>query len=154
MIYLFPDSYSGGGLIIDISIFHAAALFFGIMTLYNLYSANRHKHSYLPAAVGFVMFVSSSLFLISELYGSIAFTLTMVFILLNYRKITKINRNRMQRYLEDSRNAGPLKFSDYFTGWKLVHHLNKKYGAGKASLIYSAFFWMMGLLFIAMYAYL
>ena len=139
----------------DITFFHFAALFFVLMAVYNLYSAHKHGENYLPALLGLMLFISFSLFIISKvLLGSIAMFLTMIFALANFKKIRRANENKMKRYISDSKNDEPLKFVDLFTGWKLLHRLNKKYGPQKASLINSSIMWIFCILIAFMYTYL
>jgi hypothetical protein len=138
----------------DISFFHFAALFFVLLAIYNLYSAHKYQNSYLPAIMGAMMAISFFLFLITKIVGAIAFFLTMIFALVNFKKIRNINENKMKRYLNDSRNNEPIKLADLFTGWKLLHRLNKKYGPHKASLINSSIMWIFCILIAFMYTYL
>jgi len=138
----------------DISFFHFAALFFGSMSVYNLYSAHKYKGSYLPAIVGAMMTISFLLFFIVKELGAIAFFLTMIVVLIYSKRIRNINENKMKSYLSDSRNNEPIKLADLFTGWKLLHRLNKKYGPRKASFINSSIIWIFCILIAFMYTYL
>jgi len=131
------------------------ALFFGSVAIYNLHSARKYGESYLPAIVASMMFISSSLFLVLPLqYGSVAFLFTTMFALVNYKKNYGINKERMRRHIGDSQGTGTLKFTDYFTGWKMLHHLNRKYGPAKASLINTVFMWVFSILLLAIFSYL
>jgi hypothetical protein len=60
----------------------------------------------------------------------------------------------MKRYLSDSRSNEPIKPIDLFTGWKLLHRLNQKYGPRKASLINSSIMWIFCILIAFMFTYL
>ncbi|MDK2948468.1 MAG: hypothetical protein PWQ63_1628 [Methanolobus sp.] len=144
-----------GDLEMEIILFYFTALFFGLMAVYNLYSARKNGENYLPALLGLMMFISAALILLSkELLGAIVFFLTMAFVLVNFKKIRSANENKMKRYLSDSRNNEPIKLADLFTGWKLLHRLNKKYGPHKASLINSSIMWIFCILIAFMYTYL
>lgn len=137
----------------DITFFHFGALFFGSVAIFNAYSARKYGESYLPVIVGVMIFLSLILFLtLPWQYGYVAFLLTMVFSIANYRKSYSINKEKMKRYITDSKNKEPLGFTDIFTGWKLIHHLNRRYGNNKASLIYSFFMWLFGILLIIIFS--
>ncbi|WP_094226725.1 hypothetical protein [Methanolobus psychrotolerans] len=139
----------------DITFFHFGALFFGLVALYNLYSAHKYGESYLPVIVGTMMFISLVLIIIFPWqYGYIAFMLTAIFSVTKYRRVHDINKKKMKRYMDDSKNNESLKPIDYFTGWKLLHRLNKKYGPNKASLINSFFMWVFGILLICISRYM
>jgi membrane protein implicated in regulation of membrane protease activity len=124
------------------------------MAVYNLYSAHKYKGSYLPAILGVLMSISFLLIFISRELTTIAFFLAMLFALVNFKKIRRVNENKMKRYISDSKSNEPLKLADYFTGWKLLHRLNKKYGPCKASLINSSFIWIFSILIAFIYTYL
>lgn len=137
----------------DITIFHIGALFFGSVTIFNIYSARKYGESYLPAILGAMMLLSALLFLVLPWqYGYVALLLTMIFSVANYRKSCRISEGKMKRYLEDSRNAEKLKPIYFITGWKLIHHLNRKYGSSKASLINSTLMWLFGIILILIFS--
>lgn len=139
----------------DITFFHFGALFFALVALYNLYSARKYGESNLPVVVATMMFISLVLIIVFPWqYGYIAFMLTAIFSVIKYRRVYDINKKKMKRYVDDSKNNEPLKFIDYFTGWKLLHRLNKKYGPNKASLINSFFMWVFGMLLVVLCSYL
>ena len=141
--------------IYHLGIYHLGALFFGSAAIYNLHSARKYGESYIPAIVSSMMSVSFALLLVLPLqYGSAVFLLTIIFALVNYKKIYRINRVKMKRYLADSQSTEKLKLADYFTGWKLLHRLNRKHGPAKASLINSFFIWFFGMLLLAVFTYL
>ena len=138
-----------------ITIYHLGALFFGLVAIYNLHSARKYGESYLPAIVASMMSVSFALLFVLPLqYGSAVFLLTIIFALVNYKKIYRINREKMKRYISDSQSTEKLKLADYFTGWKMLHHLNRKYGPAKASLINTVFMWVFSILLLAIFSYL
>ncbi|WP_342306002.1 hypothetical protein [Methanolobus sp. ZRKC5] len=139
----------------DITIFYLGALFFGSVAIFNAYSTHKYGESYLPAIVSIMVFFSLLLLIILPWqYGYVAFMLTMIFSIVNYRKSYRINKGKMRQYIEDSRSTESLKLTDYFTGWKLIHHLNRRYGPNKASLIYSLFMWLFGILLIILVSHL
>ncbi|MEZ5334768.1 MAG: hypothetical protein R2741_05785 [Methanolobus sp.] len=138
----------------NITFFHFGAVFFALTAIFNYHSARKYEGSYLPAIMGVMMCISIFLFLVSREAGSIAFLLTMIFGIANYNKAKTINENKMKRYMVDSKNADSLKLNDYFSGWKLLHLLHRKYGPGKASLINSFVMWVFGVLMVKMYIYL
>lgn len=137
------------------TIYHLGALFFGLVAIHNIYSARKYGESYMPAIAASMMSVSFSLLLVLPLqYGSAVFLLTTIFALVNYKKTHRLNREKMKRYIADSQGTEKLKLADYFTGWKLLHRLNRKYGPVKASLINSFFMWFFGILLFAVFTYL
>ncbi len=139
----------------DMTFFHFGALFFISVTIYNIYSAIKYGESYLPAIVGIMMSVSLLLIIILPWqYGYVAFILTMIFSVANYRKSCRINKGKMKRYIKDSKSTDKLKLIDLFTGWKLLHHLSRKYGPAKASFINSTFGWLFGILLIVISRYM
>jgi hypothetical protein len=139
----------------NISFFHFAALFFGSVTLYNLYSARRYGESYIPALVGMMMLISLVLFIfLPWQYGYIAFLLTVTFSVAIYRKSRNIQKEKMKRFVGDSKDADSLKLIDYFFGWKLLHRWNKKYGPKKASFINSLIMWIFGIIFAFLLIYI
>jgi hypothetical protein len=139
----------------DITFFHFAALFFGSLTLYNLYSARRYGESYLPVVVGIMMLISLVLFIfLPWQYGYIAFLLTAMFSVAMYRKSCDIQKEKMKRFIGDSNDNDSLKLIDYFTGWKLLHRWNKKYGPKKASFINSAIMWIFGIVLAFLLTYI
>ncbi len=138
-----------------ITFFYFGALFFGSVTIYNIYSARKYGESYLPEIMGIMILFSLLLFMILPWqYGYVAFMLTMIFSVVNYRKSYRINKGKMKRYVEDSWSTEALKLTDFFMGWRLLHHLNRKYGPAKASLINSAFMWLFGIFLIIIFSYL
>ncbi len=56
--------------------------------------------------------------------------------------------------MDASQNTEALKFTDFFTGWKLLHRLSRKYGPAKASFINSIFMWLSGIAIIYIFNYL
>jgi Ca2+/Na+ antiporter len=139
----------------DITFFHFAALFFGLVTLYNVYSARKYGESYLPVLVGIMMLISLVLFIfLPWQYGYIAFLLTMMFSVAMYRKSCDIHKEKMKRFIRDSKDNDSLKLIDYFTGWKLLHRWNKNYGPKKASFINSFIMWIFGIVFAFLITYI
>lgn len=139
----------------EITFFHVGAIFFGSVTIYNLHSARKYGESYIPAIAGSMMFISLLLFIfLPWQYGYIAFLLTTIFAVANYSKSKSINREKMKRFVKDSKAAEPLKLADYFMGWKVLHRLNEKYGPKKASFIYSVCMWVFGVILIIVSGYL
>lgn len=125
-------------IIMDITIFHFGIVFFGFMTIYNISSARRYNESYFPAIIGALMFISTLLLLLlPRQYGSVAFLFTALFTIVNRKKIQKNHDKRIEKFIEDDNDNEPLNIADFFTGWKLLHRLNHKYGPKKASLIIS-----------------
>ncbi|WMW24101.1 hypothetical protein RE474_08310 [Methanolobus sediminis] len=139
----------------EITFFHLAALFFGLLTLYNLYSARKYGESYLPVLVGTMMLFSLVLFIfLPWQYGYVAFLLTAIFSVTIYRKSCDMHKEKMERFVRDSKDNDSLKLIDYFTGWKLLHRWNKKYGPKKASFINSAIMWVFGIVFTLLLIYI
>ena len=138
----------------DVTFFHFIALFFGLTAVYSFYSARKYESGYLPALIGVMMTISFFLFLIAKIVGAIAFFLTLIFALANFKEIRSINENKMKRYISDSKNTEPIKAVDLFTGWKLLHRLNSMYGPRKASLINSSIMWIFCILIAFIYTYL
>ncbi|WP_340819413.1 hypothetical protein [Methanolobus sp. WCC4] len=100
------------------------------------------------------MFISLVLLIVLPWqYGYIAFLLTAMFSVGKYRKVQGINKEKMKRFMGDSKNTEPLKPIDYFTGWKLLHRWNAKYGPNKAAMINSALMWFFGILLILVSRY-
>ncbi len=139
----------------DITFFHFATLFFGLLTLYNLYSARKYGESYLPVLVGIMMLISLVLFIfVQRQYGYIVFLLTAMFSVAMYRKSCDIQKEKMKRFVGDSKETDSLKLIDYFLGWKLLHRWNKKYGPKKASFINSLIMWIFGIIFAFLLIYI
>lgn len=139
----------------EITFFHVGAIFFGSVTIYNLHSSRKYGESYIPAIAGSMMFISLLLFIILPWqYGYIALIFTMIFAVVNYSKSKSINKEKMERFVKDSKVTEPLKLTDYFMGWKVLHRLNEKYGPKKASFIYSVYMWLFGVILIIVSGYL
>ena len=139
----------------DITFFHFATLFFGLLTLYNLYSARKYGESYLPVLVGIMMLISLVLFIfVQRQYGYIVFLLTAMFSVAMYRKSCDVQKEKMKRFVGDSKETDSLKLIDYFLGWKLLHRWNKKYGPKKASFINSLIMWIFGIIFAFLLIYI
>ncbi|WP_407354868.1 hypothetical protein [Methanolobus sp. WCC5] len=139
----------------NVTFFHFGALFFGLVAVYNLYSALKHRDSCLPAFVGAMMFILFVLFIfLPWQYGYLAFLLTAMFSVIIYRKSCDIQKEKMKRFVGNSKDTDQLKFVDYFTGWKLLHRWNNKYGPKKASLINSIIMWVFGITIGFLFTYL
>lgn len=139
----------------DVTFFYFGALFFGSMTVYNLYSARKYGESYLPVVVGAMMFISLVLLIVLPWqYGYTVFMFTAIFSVVKYRSVYDISKKKMERCIGDSKSTEPLKPIDYFTGWKLLHRLSNKYGPNKAALINSVVMWFFGIFLAVLFSYL
>ena len=127
----------------------AAAIFFLIGGLYNLYQTHKKKESYIPVFVSFSMLVILLLMYFNPVLGSLCLFLFMIILASKWPALKKYQQKRILDSFNKNDYSEKLKIKDFLIGTKPWGRMALNYGAKKAAIIYSLC--MSGSIFLFLY---
>ncbi|MDY0386536.1 MAG: hypothetical protein RBT65_05280 [Methanolobus sp.] len=127
----------------------AAAIFFLIVGLYNLYQTYKKKETYIPVIASFLMFFVTLIMYFSPVLGSLCLFLSMIILASKWPALKKYQQKRMLDSFNKNDYSEKLKIKDFLIGTKPWGRMALNYGAKKAAIIYSLC--MSGSIFLFLY---